>query len=41
MDIAEHGLPAYHMEFGQGFAYTTYTGKPVAVSSAPTETESV
>lgn len=24
IDIAEHGLPAYHMEFGQGFAYTTY-----------------
>jgi len=41
LDIAEHGLPAYHMEFGQGFAYTTYTGKPVAESSAPTETESV
>lgn len=40
LDIAEHGLPAYHMEFGQGFAYTTYTGKPVADSSTP-ETESV
>ena len=29
IDIAEHGLPAYHMEFGQGFSYTTYTGKAV------------
>ncbi|MCU1357140.1 MAG: ammonium transporter [Acidimicrobiales bacterium] len=28
LDLAEHGLPAYHMEFGQGFAYSTYTGKP-------------
>ncbi|MCU1356876.1 MAG: ammonium transporter [Acidimicrobiales bacterium] len=27
IDISEHGLPAYHMEFGQGFAYTTFTGK--------------
>ncbi|CAN5695196.1 ammonium transporter [soil metagenome] len=27
IDIVEHGLPAYHMEFGAGFAYTTYTGK--------------
>jgi Amt family ammonium transporter len=26
LDLAEHGLPAYHMEFGQGMAYTTYTG---------------
>ncbi|MCU1499927.1 MAG: ammonium transporter [Acidimicrobiales bacterium] len=33
LDIAEHGLPAYHMEFGQGFAYTTYTGKAVGTSS--------
>jgi Amt family ammonium transporter len=29
IDIVEHGLPAYHMEFGQGFSYTTYTGKAV------------
>jgi Amt family ammonium transporter len=28
IDIAEHGLPAYHMEFGQGFSYSTYTGAP-------------
>jgi Amt family ammonium transporter len=48
IDIAEHGLPAYHMEFGQGFAYTTYTGKAVASSSvaepadvAEVETEKV
>ena len=33
IDISEHGLPAYHMEFGQGFAYTTYTGKTVGESS--------
>jgi Amt family ammonium transporter len=38
IDIAEHGLPAYHMEFGQGFAYTTYTGKAVPSSSAETPT---
>jgi Amt family ammonium transporter len=37
IDIAEHGLPAYHMEFGQGFAYTTYTGKPVPERSPETE----
>jgi len=46
IDIAEHGLPAYHMEFGQGFAYTTYTGKAVGESSStpapsPVETEKV
>ncbi|QXC63057.1 ammonium transporter [Aquihabitans sp. G128] len=34
IDIVEHGLPAYHMEFGAGFAYTTYTGKSVAESSS-------
>jgi Amt family ammonium transporter len=26
IDIAEHGLPAYHMEFGHGMSYTTPTG---------------
>jgi Amt family ammonium transporter len=26
LDIHEHGLPAYHMEFGQGVSYTTLTG---------------
>ena len=26
IDISEHGLPAYHMEFGQGVSYSTYTG---------------
>ena len=26
IDIHEHGMPAYHMEFGQGFSYSTYTG---------------
>ncbi|MCU1351428.1 MAG: ammonium transporter [Acidimicrobiales bacterium] len=35
IDIAEHGLPAYHMEFGQGFSYTTYTGSTVGESSNP------
>ena len=36
IDIVEHGLPAYHMEFGQGFAYTTYTGQGIGESSSPT-----
>ena len=26
IDIFAHGLPAYHMEFGQGFSYTMPTG---------------
>jgi len=26
IDIVEHGLPAYHMEFGHGMSYTTPTG---------------
>jgi Amt family ammonium transporter len=30
IDIVEHGLPAYHMEFGQGMSYTTPTGAPPA-----------
>jgi Amt family ammonium transporter len=30
IDIAEHGLPAYHMEFGHGMSYTTPTGAPPA-----------
>jgi Amt family ammonium transporter len=41
IDIVEHGLPAYHMEFGQGFAYTTFTGKPFdepGPSGTPTPT---
>ncbi|WP_426574400.1 ammonium transporter [Aquihabitans sp. McL0605] len=43
IDIVEHGLPAYHMEFGAGFAYTTYSGKPVPESSpeVSSETETV
>jgi Amt family ammonium transporter len=28
IDIAEHGLPAYHMELGSGFAYTAAAGAP-------------
>jgi Amt family ammonium transporter len=49
IDIVEHGLPAYHMEFGQGFTYSTYTGKafdapssigtPVVPSEPPVEAE--
>ena len=26
LDLAEHGLTAYHMEFGQGMSYSTITG---------------
>jgi Amt family ammonium transporter len=26
LDLHEHGTPAYHMEFGQGFSYTTLLG---------------
>ncbi|HUQ39125.1 MAG TPA: ammonium transporter [Acidimicrobiales bacterium] len=26
LDIHEHGTPAYHMEFGQGFSYSTPSG---------------
>ena len=29
IDLHEHGTPAYHMEFGQGMTYTTYSGSPV------------
>ena len=47
IDLTMHGLPAYHMEFGQGFAYTTYTGAPsgipaptpVSAGSGSTETD--
>jgi Amt family ammonium transporter len=28
MDIHEHGITAYHMEFGQGMTYTTASGLP-------------
>ena len=34
IDIVEHGLPAYHMEFGQGLAYTTPTGGSGAFAMA-------
>jgi Amt family ammonium transporter len=34
IDIVEHGLPAYHMEFGHGFSYTTYPGSAGPESSA-------
>jgi Amt family ammonium transporter len=39
IDLVEHGLPAYHMEFGQGFAYTTFTGKSFESSSPTIETK--
>ena len=39
IDIVEHGLTAYHMEFGAGATYTTYTGSPLP--DQPAETESV
>jgi Amt family ammonium transporter len=39
IDIVEHGLTAYHMEFGAGATYTTYTGS--ALPDQPAETESV
>lgn len=39
IDIVEHGLTAYHMEFGAGATYTTYTG--AALPEQPAETESV
>jgi ammonium transporter, Amt family len=34
IDIVEHGLPAYHMEFGHGFSYTSYPGSAGPESSA-------
>jgi Amt family ammonium transporter len=45
IDITEHGLTAYHMEFGQGMTYVTASGlggssppprEPIGSSSAPT-----
>jgi len=33
LDIAEHGTPAYHMEFGYGMSYTTPTGSTLPGSS--------
>ena len=39
IDIVEHGLTAYHMEFGAGATYTTYSGAPLP--EQPAETESV
>jgi Amt family ammonium transporter len=42
LDIHEHGTPAYHMEFGQGFSYTTPAGlgssRIPASSSNPIDT---
>jgi Amt family ammonium transporter len=39
IDIVEHGLTAYHMEFGAGATYTTYSG--ASLPEQPAETESV
>jgi Amt family ammonium transporter len=44
IDIFAHGLPAYHMEFGQGFSYSMPTGgsyvpqAAAAESTTPTST---
>jgi Amt family ammonium transporter len=40
IDIVEHGLTAYHMEFGAGATYTTYSGIG-SLPEQPAETESV
>ncbi|MGN6695528.1 MAG: ammonium transporter [Aquihabitans sp.] len=40
IDIVEHGLTAYHMEFGAGATYTTYSGIS-SLPEQPTETETV
>jgi Amt family ammonium transporter len=32
IDIAEHGVTAYHMEFGQGMRYTTPAGLPARLA---------
>ncbi|HWJ98949.1 MAG TPA: ammonium transporter [Acidimicrobiales bacterium] len=34
IDLTMHGLPAYHMDFGQGFTYTTPTGLPADLKTA-------
>ncbi|MET0919566.1 MAG: ammonium transporter [Acidimicrobiia bacterium] len=39
IDLTMHGLPAYHMEFGQGFSYTVPTGAS-SVPGAPDESSS-
>ena len=40
IDIVEHGLTAYHMEFGAGATYSTYSGSPLPDQPAE-DTESV
>jgi len=39
MDLHEHGMAAYHVEFGQGMTYTTPAGLPFNGnhSEAPSE----
>ena len=41
LDIAEHGLTAYHMEFGHGVGYTTPPGTGSVVKTLEPETEEV
>jgi hypothetical protein len=42
IDITEHGLPAYHMEFGHGVSYSTYTGaEPAGLDLSRTPASSV
>jgi Amt family ammonium transporter len=39
IDLHEHGSPAYHMEFGQGFSYTTLLGAGGFVPEEKSETK--
>ena len=39
IDIAEHGTPAYHMEFGQGFSYTTLGATSMGLGQHDVEEE--
>jgi Amt family ammonium transporter len=41
LDIVEHGLTAYHMEFGHGVGYTTPPGAGSVVSTLEPETQEV
>jgi Amt family ammonium transporter len=41
IDLFAHGVPAYHMEFGQGFSYTTPSGLGGSPVSSSTTLEEV
>jgi Amt family ammonium transporter len=41
IDVFEHGTHAYHMEFGQGFSYTTPAGLGSTGSRTPASSESL